>query len=1048
VGLRAEFALTLFTCFLAFVALITLKMCPNKTFQGWEIVISVQIAETLLILMKNPPLSFLRVTASLLFLFVSCGVADETATLLPKWIWTSAQPGAEESVFFRKEIVIPATATRTLLVASGDNEISVYVNAGSRPFSSKNWAEPLVEDISDQVKAGDGALIAATAKNAGGIAGAFLLVEFTHKDGSKSRIVSDESWAGSNQAQKGWFQPGFTTGESWKPVVAMKDFASAPWNSVSVAKISDLLDLRVPHATPVEDILLVDGFEAELLYSVPKADQGSWVAMTIDDKDRFIVSDQYGALYRLKIPAAGETIREEDVEKIQVDIGGAQGLLYAFDSLYAVLNTGEHGGRGLYRISDSDGDDKFDKKELLRKFVESGGEHGPHAVVLGPDGKSIYLVVGNQTPVTEVNSSRIPQIWGEDLLLERPIGKGFMKGTLAPGGWVAKTDPEGKSWELIATGFRNEYDVAFNQNGDLFTYDADMEWDMNTPWYRPTRINHITSGAEFGWRSGGGKWPAYYADSLPAIVDIGPGSPTGVSFGYGAKFPVKYQNAFYVSDWSYGKLYAVHMEPSGSSYKATFEEFMSAQPLPLTDLLVNPKDGAMYIAIGGRRVQSGLYRVTYKGTESTEPAREAAPNEAHQLRTKLESYHMPNPEAVAAVWSSLGSEDRYIRYAARVAIEHQPVGEWQAKALAETDPEASMQALIALARCGDPSVQEDILSALARIDMDALSVRQKLDLVRAYSLAFTRLGEGTLASRQALAEKMVGRLPFESPALNAEALQLAVYLQQPKAAALGIDLLKSAPSQEEQMSYAKSLRHLKEGWTPALRKDFFEWFTRAKAYKGGSSFSLFIENMKKDALTNTPEDQQIALKETIEAEPPAQQLFTVEPRPFVQNWTVADFDDVIHVGLEGNRDYTNGRKMFGAATCFACHRFNQEGGSIGPDLSSVFGKFSPRDLLESIVEPGKEISDQYGQVIFEMKDGSIIMGRIMNLNGDSVMVNTNMMNPDEIVPVDRKRLKSMKDSPVSMMPPGLLNSLSKDDVLDLLAYLISQGNPEDPMFAK
>ena len=103
-------------------------------------------------------------------------------------------------------------------------------------------------------------------------------------------------------------------------------------------------------------------------------------------------------------------------------------MLYAFDSLYAVLNTPEHGGRGLYRITDSDGDDKFDTKELLRKFDEVGGEHGPHAVVLGPDRESLYIVVGNQTPVTELNSSRIPQIWGEDLLLERPIGKGFMKG--------------------------------------------------------------------------------------------------------------------------------------------------------------------------------------------------------------------------------------------------------------------------------------------------------------------------------------------------------------------------------------------------------------------------------------------------------------------------------------------------------------------------------------------------------------------------------------------------------------------------------------------
>lgn len=249
------------------------------------------------------------------------------------------------------------------------------------------------------------------------------------------------------------------------------------------------------------------------------------------------------------------------------------------------------------------------------------------------------------------------------------------------------------------------------------------------------------------------------------------------------------------------------------------------------------------------------------------------------------------------------------------------------------------------------------------------------------------------------------------------------------------------------MSYAKSLRHLKTGWNLELRKTFFEWFTRAKSYKGGASFGLFIENMKKTALENTPEEQKIALKETIEAEPPAGQVFTSEPRAFVQNWTVADFDDVIHVGLEGNRDFVNGRKMFGAATCFACHRFNQEGGAIGPDLTSVAGKFSPRDLLESIIEPGKEISDQYGQMIFEMKDGSIVTGRIMNLSGDVVKVNTNMMNPDDITDVDRKRLKEMKPSPISMMPPGLVNTLSKDDVLDLLAYLLSKGDPEDPLFA-
>src|SRR5207253_2715891 len=154
-------------------------------------------------------------------------------------------------------------------------------------------------------------------------------------------------------------------------------------------------------------------------------------------------------------------------------------------------------------------------------------------------------------------------------------------------------------WELISTGYRNQFDAAFNRHGDLFTYDADMEWDMNTPWYRPTRVCLVTSGSEFGWRNGAGKWPAYYPDSLPAIYNVGPGSPTGMSFGYGANFPFKYREALFMCDWSYGKMYALHLTPEGSAYKAEAEEFLSGSPLPLTDVVVNPHDGAFYFTTGG-----------------------------------------------------------------------------------------------------------------------------------------------------------------------------------------------------------------------------------------------------------------------------------------------------------------------------------------------------------------------------------------------------------------------------------------------------------------
>ena len=123
-------------------------------------------------------------------------------------------------------------------------------------------------------------------------------------------------------------------------------------------------------------------------------------------------------------------------------------------------------------------------------------------------------------------------------------GNGHATGRLAPGGYIVSTDPEGKTWELWSAGYRNPYDFGFNADGEIFAYDADMEWDFGMPWYRPTRVNHATSGSELGWRSGTAKWPAAYPDSLPALADIGPGSPVGAAFGYGAKIPANVSESF------------------------------------------------------------------------------------------------------------------------------------------------------------------------------------------------------------------------------------------------------------------------------------------------------------------------------------------------------------------------------------------------------------------------------------------------------------------------------------------------------------------------
>ena len=147
-----------------------------------------------------------------------------------------------------------------------------------------------------------------------------------------------------------------------------------------------------------------------------------------------------------------------------------------------------------------------------------------------------------------------------------------------------------------------------------------------------------------------------------------------------------------------------------------------------------------------------------------------------------------------------------------------------------------------------------------------------------------------------------------------------------------------------------------------------------------------------------------------------------------------------------DRDYDRGRVLFAAAKCFACHRCNDEGVVVGPDLSGVAGRFSTHDLLESIIVPSKTISDQYESVTVATTDGRVITGRIVNLNGDNLMINPDMFDPNNMVNVPRGKIDEMKRSPVSMMPLGLLNTLKKDEILDLFAYLLSRGDRQSPMF--
>ena len=820
-------------------------------------------------------------------------------------------------------------------------------------------------------------------------------------------------------------------------------------------------------ATPIESISVRDGFEVELLFTVPKQRLGSWVNLCLDNKNRIIVSDQFGGLYRFKAPAKNHTLKESDVEKIPANIRAANGLLWAFDSLYVAVNDYEKKMEsGIYRLTDSNGDDQLDKVEKLRG-MQARGDHGVHALILSPDQKSIFLITGNNTTPVEVNRSRVPMDWGEDHLLPRmPDGRGHNRDRLAPGGIIYKMSPDGKDWEIVSSGYRNIFDGGFNADGELFTYDADMEYDFNTPWYRPTRICHVTSGSMYGWRNGTGKRPEFYPDTLPPVVNIGPGSPTGVTFGYGAKFPPKYQKAMFILDWSWGKIYAIHMKPDGSTYSGEKETFITGSPLPVTDAIIHPEDGSMYFAIGGRKVQSGLYRVSYIGEGKSDPiATKPHLNELSRLRKQLENLHIgEHPKALDLAWPHTDHPDRFVRWAALMAIQRLPVDKWAAKTLQEKDPGKRVHLLLSLAKAAgidpfhrqssDPPINQKmgkrILQSLLRIKWKDLTPNERLSLVRTYQVAMVRFGKPSPQVAKKIINHLDTQFPAKNFAMNWLLCETLAFLEAPTAAPKGMDLLRQAPTQEEQMEYARSLRNLRSGWTYELRSQYLNWFLKAANYRGGASFTKFIEFIRDDAVASLSPKEQKNLASLLAKKPeiktPAEVMAeAMAGRTFVNNWKMDELSNSASNGLVG-RDFEGGRKMFAAGGCYACHRFGNQGGMNGPDLTGSGGRYSPHDLLEQIMYPSKEINEQFVPTFVTLKSGETLSGVVVNLNGDRVTLNTDLYNPNQRTSVQRKEVESMGPSPVSPMPPGLLNMMKKEEILDLLAYILSGGDEQHRFF--
>jgi putative heme-binding domain-containing protein len=1089
---------------------------------------------------------------------------------VPSWIWGTDN---DKNYVLRKSVELKAVKSARLR-ASCDNVGTVLIN-GKRVAGSREWQEPMDADVTKLLVEGAN-FIEADVENQGGVAAFVFKLVVKQQDGTLVEVVTDESWEVA--AKRG--EPALS-----EKVALRGKYGDGPWGAVfSNAAIAG----RVPAGT----FEVLPGFQVEKLFTVPKDELGSWVCLAFDNKGRLLASDQGDkGIYRITLPPvnlrseisdlksdqSGErkaesrndaeqddrpktenrtpqtavvetTVERLDFSKCEFQPTGAQGMLWAFDSLYFSINGGP--GSGLYRARDKDGDDQFDECVRLKEF-RGGGEHGPHALRLSPDGKRIFVICGNHTlppfnageELTNKDyTSRVPTNWAEDHLLPRMWdANGHARGVMAPGGWIASTDPDGKSWDIFSMGYRNPYDMAFNADGELFAYDADMEWDVGMPWYRPTRVVHATSGSEFGWRSGSGKWPNHYIDSLPPMVNIGPGSPVGVDFGYGSplaadseiaksahatvpvgddgkfvyaplKFPAKYQKALYICDWTFGTMYAIHTEPHMSTYKASKEEFVSRTPLPLTDVVAGP-DGALYFSVGGRGTQSELFRVIYVGTEESSPAdlRDKSQAGPRSRRRTMEAAHdgvgangpqspLDTQTFLSGVRDDIRSGDRFLKSASRNAFYHSPLFAELMKpsVLASADftqsspdeilgivtafakaPVAHLVASGKLAESDVATVNEGLrkasLRSLSSLSFTSLTHEQQLAYLRALSLVFLRLGPADEAAQQDFIGRLDHSFPSKDDDLNRELVQVLIYLKSPTVIEKTVKLLE-APSKptvtddlkdllarnrgyggaiaasvekapdQQQTWYAFCLRNTKEGWTMDQRKAYFAWFERAHTWAGGASFHGFLNNIEKEAFENASEKERLLIEASGARKPYALPEIPKPAGPG-KDWTLDEVRALVDAGLK-DRNFENGQKMFAATRCIICHRFGGDGGATGPDLTQLAGRFNVKDLTEAIMEPSKVISDQYKASTIVTTDGKSYSGRIVAENDDKITMLTSAEDPTKITEIAKADIEETQPSAVSIMPMDLLKPLNQEEVLDLMAYLLSRGDQGNPMFSR
>ncbi len=405
----------------------------------------------------------------------------------------------------------------------------------------------------------------------------------------------------------------------------------------------------------------------------------------------------------------------------------------------------------------------------------------------------------------------------------------------------------------------------------------------------------------------------------------------------------------------------------------------------------------------------------------------------------------------ADLYSLLGDPDRFVRWAGRVALELTPPDNWKTLVVEAGDPLSAATGMLALVRKAEKPIDLEPVfeKGLSMLRRDGLEANAELALLRAFHLACLEFEGGCRASlRNQLFEIVAPRFPSPDDRLNREYALTMAYAGRPEAIA---KILEQLPSGEDnqplQIHYVYALREIKEGWTAEQKQTLLTWFRKAKDWRGGASFAGFINRLFESSLEFFDEHEVAAAYDAIPEYAPVEdeQLLAslrrrsdhVQPNIFARRsgtklYSEQEiFEYMMYDPMTTVADMDRGRGIFEEA-CAKCHRFGDLGEDYGPDLTTLPNRFSRSDMLEATLWPSRTISDQYGAWRIETKDD---VYSAMILEEDDETITVLIPDLDRPVSIARENIVDMRESEISIMPEGLLDTFDMRETAGLFRYL-------------